>query len=184
MSKKAAEPPQVIVYSQKTEYLKVIGKVLKLYHVEYLACLSNTASVGETINDFKRRPSITCLLLNVKTLGAGLNLINAKHIFLLDPILNNSDELQAMGRNNRIGQDKETFVWNFMIKNTVEENILRYKCILEERKRKESRVKDSSDDTRVDVDEEDNDDVKFEISVGDQEVSSEHLWNCFFHSSH
>ncbi|CAI4046883.1 hypothetical protein N7582_003924 [Saccharomyces uvarum] len=181
----SAEPPQVIVYSQKTEYLKVIGKVLKLYHVEYLACLSNTASVGETINDFKRRPSITCLLLNVKTLGAGLNLINAKHIFLLDPILNNSDELQAMGRNNRIGQDKETFVWNFMIKNTVEENILRYKCILEERKRKEKSSKnDSSDDTRVDVDEEDNDDVKFEISVGDQEVSSEHLWNCFFHSSH
>ncbi|CAI1615547.1 hypothetical protein SEUBUCD646_0L03000 [Saccharomyces eubayanus] len=181
----SAEPPQVILYSQKTEYLRVIGKVLKLYHVEYLACLSNTASVGETINDFKRQPSITCLLLNVKTLGAGLNLTNAKHIFLLDPILNNSDELQAMGRNNRIGQDKETFVWNFMIKNTVEENILRYKCILEERKRKEKSSKNDGDDDRgADGDEEDNDDVKFEISVGDQEVSSEHLWNCFFHSSH
>lgn len=133
-----ADPPQVILYSQKTEYLKVIGKVLKLYHIEHLACLSNTANVGETINNFKRQPSVTCLLLNVKTLGAGLNLINAKHIFLLDPILNNSDELQAMGRNNRIGQDEETFVWNFMIRNTVEENILRYKCILEERKERRS----------------------------------------------
>lgn len=178
------DPPQVILYSQKTEYLKVIGKVLKLYHIEYLACLSNTAGVGETINNFKRQPSVTCLLLNVKTLGAGLNLINAKHIFLLDPILNNSEELQAMGRNNRIGQDRETFVWNFMIKNTIEENILRYKCILEERKRKEkSKRSHNRDSTQGERDDEENDDVKFEISVGDQEVSNEHLWNCFFHGS-
>lgn len=179
-----AEPPQVILYSQKTEYLKVIGKVLKLYRIEYLACLSNTAGVGETINNFKRQPSVTCLLLNVKTLGAGLNLINAKHIFLLDPILNNGDEQQAMGRNNRIGQNKETFVWNFMIKNTVEENILRYKCILEERKRKErSNRSDNCDNRQIYRDEEENDDAKFEISAGDQEVSNEHLWNCFFHKN-
>lgn len=179
-----ADPPQVILYSQKTEYLKVIGKVLKLYHIEHLACLSNTANVGETINNFKHQPSVTCLLLNVKTLGAGLNLINAKHIFLLDPILNNSDELQAMGRNNRIGQDEETFVWNFMIRNTVEENILRYKCILEERKRKEKSKKgDKYDEAQDETDNEESDDAKFEISVVDQEVSNEHLWNCFFHGS-
>ena len=155
-----------------------------MYHIEHLACLSNTANVGETINNFKRQPSVTCLLLNVKTLGAGLNLINAKHIFLLDPILNNSDELQAMGRNNRIGQDEETFVWNFMIRNTVEENILRYKCILEERKRKEKSKKgDKYDEAQDETDNEESDDAKFEISVVDQEVSNEHLWNCFFHGS-
>ncbi|CCE62037.1 hypothetical protein TPHA_0B03650 [Tetrapisispora phaffii CBS 4417] len=169
--------PQILMYSQSMEFLKVISHVLKLHDIKQLSCLSNTSNVGQTISNFKQDPSITCLLLNIKSLGAGLNLLNARHIILLDPIINHGDELQAKSRNNRIGQAQTTFVWNLMIKNSVEENILKYKCKLENKKKI---VKKSMN---IDLDDElsSNEEQKFELNEGTGEVvSKNHLWNCLF----
>lgn len=174
------EPPQIVLYSQSFEFLKVISKVLHIHDIKHLSCLANVANVGETISKFKKNQSITCLLLNVKALGAGLNLLNARHVFLLDPIINRGDELQAMSRNNRIGQTRETYVWSFMIRNSVEENIFKYKCILEGRRKKkgdatgvkQEEVNDSST-------EEEREEFEMNESTGEQ-VAERHLWNCFF----
>lgn len=162
---------QIVLYSQNYEFLSVISKVLDIHGIKHLTTMNNTANVGNKISQFKTNSDITCLLLNVKTLGAGLNLFNAQHIFLLDPIINQGDELQAMSRNNRIGQTRETFVWNFMIKNSVEENILTYKCILEGQKYKAltGTALDREIERAFDLNE----------STG-EEVSSKHLWYCFF----
>lgn len=173
--------PQILMYSQSFEFLKVISKVLSIHEIRHLSCLTNVANVGEAISKFKRNPSITCLLLNVKSLGAGLNLLNARHVFLLDPIINRGDELQAMSRNNRIGQTKETYVWNFMIKNSVEENILKYKCVLEGRRKQlgeKLKVKQEDLDTTA-VEEEEREELEMNESTGEQ-VSGKHLKNCFF----
>ncbi|EDO18642.1 hypothetical protein Kpol_1048p73 [Vanderwaltozyma polyspora DSM 70294] len=171
------EPPQILLYSQSLDFLKVISEVLTIHDIKHLSSLSNVATVGGTIEKFKEDYSYTCLLLNVKTLGAGLNLLNARHIFLLDPIINNNDELQAKSRNNRIGQTKTTFVWNFMIRNSVEENIMRYKCMLDG-KRKERKIEEHLDsDEEFPSDEEE----QFEMNESTGEtVSKKHLWNCFF----
>lgn len=169
--------PQILIYSQNFEFLKIITKILKLNHISHLSCLSNVRSVGNAIDKFKKDSNITCLLLNVKTLGAGLNLLNAKHIFLLDPIISHNDELQAMNRNYRIGQTQETFVWNFMIRDSVEENIFRYKCILENNKHL-IKSTDNLGEEEVELEEEDKD---LEISDNSTElVSDKHLWSCFF----
>lgn len=169
------DPPQILIYSQSLDFLRVISKVLAIHDISCLSSLSNVAKVGEIISKFKKDPSITCLLLNVKSLGSGLNLLNARHIFLLDPIINQSDELQAMSRNNRIGQIKTTFVWNFMIRNSVEENIFKYKCILEGRKKLRKRKEHRDNEDEMPSKEE------FEINESTGEtVSKQHLWNCFF----
>lgn len=175
--------PQILIYSQNFEFLKIITKILKINQISHLTCLSNVKSVSNTIDKFKSNCDITCLLLNVKSLGAGLNLLNAQHIFLLDPIISHNEELQAMSRNYRIGQTKETFVWNFMIRDSVEENIFKYKSILENNKKlftsKSLKGRESFEEADTGNEEE-----TLEISENSTElVSSKHLWHCFFQDS-
>ena len=74
------------------------------------------------------------LLINVKTGAAGLTLVNARHVFLMEPLLNPSMEVQAVNRVHRIGQERETFVYKFFVRHSVEEKIMR----LVDQKAKES----------------------------------------------
>lgn len=50
------------------------------------------------------------LLLLVQQGAAGLNLTEAQHVVLLEPLLDPAQELQAMGRVNRFGQTRTTHV--------------------------------------------------------------------------
>lgn len=84
---------------------------------------SSNSKLNQDITDFKRDPSITCFLLNTIAQAAGLTFTNASHVFLCEPMVNLSFELQAVNRIHRIGQTKETSVWNFIIEGTIEESI-------------------------------------------------------------
>jgi E3 ubiquitin-protein ligase SHPRH len=67
---------------------------------------------------------VKVILLHAKTDSAGLTLVRATHVFLMEPLLNPAIELQAVARVHRMGQTKETHVHKFIIQNTIEERIL------------------------------------------------------------
>jgi E3 ubiquitin-protein ligase SHPRH len=64
------------------------------------------------------------LLLHSETTSAGLNLVATKNVILLEPLVNSGTERQALGRVSRIGQTKETNVFLYFLKGSVEERIL------------------------------------------------------------
>nr|XP_014353888.1 PREDICTED: E3 ubiquitin-protein ligase SHPRH-like [Latimeria chalumnae] len=77
----------------------------------------------ENLSAFKYNPNINILLLPLHTGSNGLNIIEATHVLLVEPILNPAHELQAIGRVHRIGQTKPTVVHRFLIKATIEERM-------------------------------------------------------------
>ncbi|KAL6126865.1 hypothetical protein ACLB2K_074910 [Fragaria x ananassa] len=67
--------------------------------------------------------SIQVLLLLIQHGANGLNLLEAKHVILIEPLLNPAVEAQAISRVHRIGQTNKTLAHRFIVKGTVEESI-------------------------------------------------------------
>lgn len=61
--------------------------------------------------------------MHARAHSSGLNLVNANHVFLCEPLLNTALELQAIARVDRIGQQSETTVWLYLVSGTIEESI-------------------------------------------------------------
>lgn len=124
---------QIVIFSQWQDMLYILGTALKAADISYLGLygtLTPESKLGwgnkndavETFKDPLKR--ITCFLLNARAQALGLNLVNATHIFLCEPLINTSLELQAILRIHRIGQKRPTTVWMFAVANTVEESIV------------------------------------------------------------
>ncbi|KAK3244753.1 hypothetical protein CYMTET_45650 [Cymbomonas tetramitiformis] len=63
------------------------------------------------------------LLLPLALGGNGLNLTQAQHVILVEPLLDPGIQSQAVGRVHRIGQTRETAVHHFVVEHTVEEQV-------------------------------------------------------------
>lgn len=123
--KKKEPKVQILIFSQWNPFLVLLGRAIKHEEVEYRSWIEQkrNKSLNKDISEFKRDSNITCFLLNTIAQAAGLTFTNASHVFLCEPMVNLSFELQAINRIHRIGQMKETTVWNFIIEGTIEESI-------------------------------------------------------------
>ena len=75
---------------------------------------------------FKHDETVSVLLLPMKRGAQGLNLTEAQHVLLLEPVLDPGMEAQAIKRVDRIGQTRPTCVHRFVIRDTVEENVQKF----------------------------------------------------------
>uniref|UniRef100_A0A0A9VZY3 E3 ubiquitin-protein ligase SHPRH n=2 Tax=Lygus hesperus TaxID=30085 RepID=A0A0A9VZY3_LYGHE len=112
---------KVIIFSTWEKVLDVISEALKTNSISFRR-LGSQSRHQNGLTQFKNGP-VTALLIPLSRGSKGLNIIEATHVFLVEPILNPADELQAVGRVHRIGQTKPTFVHRFIIHNTVEEKM-------------------------------------------------------------
>nr|XP_016433198.1 PREDICTED: E3 ubiquitin-protein ligase SHPRH-like [Nicotiana tabacum] len=84
---------------------------------------SNVKETGKRHAGQPETRSIQVLLLLIQHGANGLNLLEAQHVILVEPLLNPAAEAQAIGRVHRIGQAHKTLVHRFIVKDTVEESL-------------------------------------------------------------
>ncbi|KAI1115828.1 SNF2 family N-terminal domain-containing protein [Nemania sp. NC0429] len=108
-----------IIFTQFRSFLGFLEQALARHRIGFASFTNKAAGIQK----FKDDPSVECLLMGAKAHSSGLNLVNASHVFICEPLLNTALELQAIARVDRIGQEHETTVWLYLVKDTVEENI-------------------------------------------------------------
>ncbi|KAL3509806.1 hypothetical protein ACH5RR_029207 [Cinchona calisaya] len=116
-----------IVFSQFTSFLDLIHYSLQKSGVNCVQ-LVGSMSMGArdaAIKRFTEDPDCRIFLMSLKAGGVALNLTVASHVFLMDPWWNPAVERQAQDRIHRIGQYKPIRIVRFVIKDTVEERILK-----------------------------------------------------------
>ncbi|XP_051469382.1 E3 ubiquitin-protein ligase SHPRH isoform X2 [Apus apus] len=111
-----------LVFSTWQDVLDIISKALCDNNMIF-SQINGISKFQENLSAFKYDPNINILLLPLHTGSNGLNIIEATHVLLVEPILNPAHELQAIGRVHRIGQTKPTIVHRFLIKATIEERM-------------------------------------------------------------
>ncbi len=125
-----SEKRKVLIYSQFTSMLQLIGKEIrkKGWDSLYLDGSTKAEERGELVRSFQEDPEKRLFLLSLKAGGVGLNLTAADYVFLFDPWWNEAVERQAIDRAHRIGQKNTVIAKRYLIPNTIEEKMLKLKA--------------------------------------------------------
>lgn len=182
-----------IIFSQFKDFLDVLARAFERFRIGY-----SSIDKPNGIEKFKQDPSVECFLLHARAHSSGLNLVNASHVFLCEPLLNTALELQAIARVDRIGQQQETNVWLYLVDGTVEESI--HQLSLKRRmehigqrlsgKKGKSKAKESDTDEILDTNLEEANSLELQQASltgllakggkGGEMVQEKDLWDCLF----
>ncbi|MBN1410497.1 MAG: DEAD/DEAH box helicase family protein [Spirochaetales bacterium] len=124
------ENHKILVFSQFVSVLRRLEDYLKSQNLKYSYLDGSTRHRKEQIKQFQEDPETRIFLLSLKAGGIGINLTAGDYVILFDPWWNPAVEMQAIDRTHRIGQKKKVIAYKFIMKETVEEKIIK----LQERK--------------------------------------------------
>ncbi|GIX69417.1 e3 ubiquitin-protein ligase SHPRH [Caerostris darwini] len=111
-----------LIFSSWPEFLALIEPALVENKIPFVNA-SDRKCFQEYLQIFKRSPSINVMLAPLRIGSDGLNIIEATHVLLVEPILYKSKALQAIGRVYRMGQTRQTTIHKFVNNDTIEEYI-------------------------------------------------------------
>lgn len=117
---------KVLIFSEWVEVLSLLGYALDTNNVAYVngARASSSLEFANRVTNFKRSDTYNVLLLPLKKGGAGLNLVEATHVILVEPSLDLAQAEQAVGRVHRIGQQRPTYVHRMVVHGTIEDAVI------------------------------------------------------------
>ncbi|KAH9430134.1 DNA repair protein rad5 [Pyricularia oryzae] len=118
---------KVVVFSQFTSFLTLIEGSLdraNMHHVRLDGTMAQKTRVA-VLEEFKACSKFTVFLISLRAGGVGLNLTEASRVYMCDPWWSFSVESQAIDRVHRMGQSEEVKVYRFIVKNSVEERMLK-----------------------------------------------------------
>lgn len=116
---------RVLVFSQFTSMLDLIGTALEEQGMAFCRLDGSTKNRGEVVERFQNDATIPVFLISLKAGGVGLNLTAADTVIHFDPWWNPAVEAQATDRAHRIGQKNVVTSIKLIARDTVEERVLK-----------------------------------------------------------
>ena len=116
---------KVLVFVNYLSSIESICDSLKENKIKYLKMTGQTKDRQILVDKFQNDNRYKVFVMTLKTGGVGLNLVSADTIFIYDPWWNTTVENQAIDRAYRLGQDKTVFAYKMIMRNTIEEKILK-----------------------------------------------------------
>ena len=117
---------RVIIFSQFTSFLEIIGRMLVKQGYKYLYLDGSTPLKERSMLVTKFQSGLCPIfLVSLKAGGLGLNLTAANYVIIADPWWNPAIEKQAEDRAHRMGQERAVTVIRLVAQHTIEEKILR-----------------------------------------------------------
>ena len=117
---------KILVFSQFTKVLNIIGERLQEENISYLYLDGKTEPKERVklVEKFNNSDENRVFLISLKAGGTGLNLTSASMVIHFDPWFNPAVENQASDRAHRIGQKNIVNVIKLISKDTVEEKVI------------------------------------------------------------
>lgn len=117
---------QVLLFSQFTQALDVFRNLLEKEQIAYYMLTGSTPKEKRAkMVDAFNQDKTPVFLISLKAGGTGLNLTAASIVIHFDPWWNMAAQNQATDRVHRIGQKQVVTVYKLIMKDTLEEKILR-----------------------------------------------------------
>lgn len=131
LKNKVTVDDKIILFSQWDELLHKVGKLLQEQNLKIVYCNGTIFQRKRAIQNFTNQSNdVNIILLSSRNAASGINLTAANKIIFLEPVYGSGEyrtniESQAIGRADRIGQNRPIEVHRFIIKNTIEEDIVK-----------------------------------------------------------
>ena len=118
---------KILLFSSFTTVLDHLGDLLDKEKITHETIQGDTSAAKriKLANDFNTKDDIKVMLISLKAGGTGLNLIGGDIVIHLDPWWNVAAEDQASDRAYRIGQTRKVIIYKLVMKNTIEEKVLK-----------------------------------------------------------
>ena len=116
---------KVLIFTNYIKSIESITADLRKRGIKYLEMTGATKDRQGLVNLFQKDKKYKVFVMTLKTGGVGLNLTAADTIFIYDPWWNKTVENQAVDRAYRLGQDRTVFSYKLILKDTIEEKILK-----------------------------------------------------------
>ncbi|CAF0863016.1 unnamed protein product [Adineta ricciae] len=117
---------RVLIFSQMTRMLDILEDFLEYLGYKYERMDGKTAgSERQDAIDRFNAPGAEqfCFLLSTRSGGLGINLATADTVIIYDSDWNPHNDIQALSRAHRIGQQNKVMIYRFVTRDSVEERI-------------------------------------------------------------
>ncbi|KAK8637634.1 hypothetical protein V6N13_136108 [Hibiscus sabdariffa] len=118
---------RVLIFSQMVKMLDILAEYMSLRGFQFQRLDGSTKSeLRQQAMDHFNAPGSDdfCFLLSTRAGGLGINLASADTVIIFDSDWNPQNDLQAMSRAHRIGQQEVVNIYRFVTSKSVEEDIL------------------------------------------------------------